>query len=186
MRAMRLEIVNLGEHLAEATHINRLRGNATALHQQAKLRENLLGAAEREHRNEYRTFPFEHALDRGGETVVFGLARDAGREVLIAARCLHDQDVSWYIFEARRLENGLILKTNVSGKKQRLTLSAHHDASGTDRVARIIKFQRRRLNARTRPMERSPIDFAIIFEALIKMGGVVHFLVSEERILFDA
>ena len=90
------------------------------------------------------------------------------------------------VFEARLFQNGLVVKTNVAGVKQRFLFSAHEHARGAERVAGVEEFQRRRGIAAAGFFKRGPVDFAIVFEALEQRRDVIDFVVGEQRVFADA
>src|SRR5262249_19519884 len=118
----------------------------------------------------------------------FDLARTgkARRERAIASRRFHQKHVGLHILEARGLQDSLIVETNVPGVKESLSLAAHHEASGAESMAGIIKLQSRRGKTGVRPGERGPVNLPIILEALKQRLDLVHLIMTEQRIILDA
>ena len=73
----------------------------------------------------------------------FAFAREARRHFPVAARGFHDEHVGLHVIEARPAQEGLVAETDIAGVEESFFLAAHHDTRGAERVAGVIKLQRR-------------------------------------------
>ena len=135
-----------------------------------------------------RTEPLraQHALDGLAQALDFSGAREAGRELTVAARGFHDEHVGFDVLEPGAAQDGLVVETDVAGVKEGLLPAAHHDAGGAEGVAGVVEFQRGRKEAGAGLVKGGPVDFAVVFEALEARGDVVHLVVAVERVFLDA
>ena len=120
------------------------------------------------------------------EALDFFLAREAGRQLAVAARGFHEEHVRLHVLEPGAPQNGLVMETNVAGVEEGFLAAAHHDAGGAERVAGVIEFQRGRDESGAGLVERGPLDLAVVFEPLDARGQLVHLVVAVERVLLDA
>ena len=128
----------------------------------------------------------EHALDGLAEALDFCRAREAGRQLAVAARRFHEQHVGLDVLEPGAPQDGLVMETNVAGVEEGFLPAAHHDAGGAERVAGVIEFQGGREEAGAGLVKRGPLDLAVVFEPLDARGQFVHLVVAVEGVLFDA
>ena len=119
-------------------------------------------------------------------TFIGSLAREARRQIAIATRGFHDQNVRFDVLEAGLSQNGLIVETDIARVKERFLFSAHHDAGGAQRVAGVKKFQRGRRKPASRFLVGRPFDFPIVFESLEAGRDFIHFIVGIKRVFLDA
>ena len=128
VRAVRFEIVNLGEHATESADVDRLLFEFAVAYEQGEQCQDFLSATERERRDHHATFFLDGFMDGGDETVHFSGASDAFGNDFVPARGFHDEHVSFDAIETRGAENGLIVKANVAGVEHGCLLAAQHDA----------------------------------------------------------
>lgn len=186
MGAVRLEIVNFGEDTSEAADIKRLAGDFAFEHEEMKLGENFLVATEGEDRDENTAAAGEDTLDALGEALGLGFAGDAGNAAAIAAGCFHNEDVGIDILEARGFEDGLVVEADITCVEESLLVAANHEAGGAEGMAGIEELEGGGREAGAGFVESGPIDLAIIFVTLEKMGGIVDLLVGVEGVFVDA
>ena len=120
------------------------------------------------------------------EALDFPRAREAGRELMAAARGFHEEHVGFHVLEPGASQDGLVVETNVAGVEQGFLPAADHDAGGAERVAGVVEFQGGRDEAGAGLVEGGPLDLAVVFEALEARGQVVHLVVAVEGVLFEA
>ena len=128
MSPMRFEIVNLGENATKPTDIYRLQLELALVHQNRQEREDFLSASQRERRQEEGRFALLDALNGLSQTFDFTFAAEARRQRAIATRSFHDHHVCLHVLEAGASQEGLVVETNVTGKKEGLFLTTNEDS----------------------------------------------------------
>ena len=181
-----LEVVNLGEHPAKSPDEDRLFAEPPLLHQQGERGQHLLRAPQREGGDQHAAAPLKRSLDRADEFFDLTSAGEVGGCFAGAAGGLHDHHVGLHFAEPGRLEEGLVVHAGVSGVKERLLFAAHHDAGRAERVAGVVKLQRRGDLPPGRLLERAPLDLPVVAVALEQRRELVHLAVAVERVLGDA
>ena len=135
--AMGFEVVDLGEHAAQAADVDGLGFQAPGAGEQGQQREDFLRPPQRERGDQHAGLAFERALNGLAEPLNFRLAGEARRHRAVAARGFHDEHVRLYAPEARALQDGLIVERHIAGVKQSFLLPADHQPGGAERVASV-------------------------------------------------
>src|SRR6266404_3295377 len=84
MRAMRFEVVNLGEDAAQAADIDRLGAQLSFTYKDREQGEDFLRASQGEGRDKDRAVSVEHSANRLTEPFNLALAGKAGRQIPVA------------------------------------------------------------------------------------------------------
>ena len=124
VRAIGLDVVNLGEHAPQAADVDRLPFQFALAHQQRQQGEYFLRAPQRKRRDHQAALLFLRRRNRGDQPLNFGHPRNSRGRGAPAARRFHDQHIRFHVLKPRALEDRLVVETYVAGIKQGLLLAA--------------------------------------------------------------